>query len=291
MHALASPVLLLGARGLVGSAWRARLERLGTPFDAPTRRELDFEKPEHLDSIARGPWRTVINCAAWANVDSAEAAENEAAAVNGHAPGRIAAACARSGARFLHYSTDYVFDGRARKPYSVGHVRAPINAYGRTKALGEELIETSGASWLIVRTSWVYSPASQGFLRSVARALREQPEVRMISDQLSRPTSVDHLVRTSARLLATNAQGIWHVTDGGVASRYDMACEIAAALPQGGAARVVPIPASEASRPAPRPAYSVLDIARTEARLGPMPDWRTLLREAAHNLTPHAPHA
>lgn len=281
-------VLILGGSGMVGRAWREMLSRSGTGFDAPGRDVIDLERPESLLVMEGGPWRTVVNCAAMTDVDAAERDPAAALRINGDGAGKLAEMCSRVGAALIHYSTDYVFSGRSRRAAAVGHVREPINAYGRSKARGEELIETSGATWLIVRTSWVYAPWGRNFVRATARNLRERPIVRVVEDQVGRPTSAEHLARVSLRLLESGALGIWHVADGGEpCSRLDMASEIAAQLH--GSGRVEGVSWEQARRDNPaltaaRPSYSVLDLSRTIGWLGDVPDWRVLLAGVALRL-------
>lgn len=267
---------------MVGRAWRELLTRLGATFEAPPSREINLASGAGLERISAGGFKTVINCAALTDVDASEADPARAMAVNGDGAGAVARACAAAGAALVHYSTDYVFDGKDRAPSGVGHVRCPVNAYGRSKARGEELIETSGGDWLIVRTSWVYAPWGNNFVRTLARALGERPEVRVRRDQTGRPTSAENLARVTLRLFDSGARGIWHVADDGVpCTRYDMAIEIAATL--GGSARVLPDDGPAPAR-APRPAHSVLDLSRTSGRLGPLEDWRTLLASVLRRL-------
>lgn len=279
---LPAPILLLGGSGLVGRAWRERLEYLDLPWSAPVRSELDLADPDTPRRIEQGPWKLIINAAAIADVDAAERDEPHARRINGEAVGAIAKACATSGARLLHYSTDYVFDGNAAAPYSVRHVRNPINAYGRSKALAEELIEISGAHWLIIRTSWVYAPWARNFVGLIAHKLRERPTITVPDAQRGRPTSAEHLVRASCKLLAHRAEGIWHLTDGGSCTRYEMACEIASHLP--GAGAVTRAESAHQPGTAPRPLYCVLDLARTENLLGPTEDWRVRLADVVARL-------
>jgi dTDP-4-dehydrorhamnose reductase len=274
-------VLILGGSGMVGRAWREMLSRAGAAFDAPGRDVIDLEKPESIRQVERGGWPVVVNCAAMTDVDAAERDPAAAMRINGDGVGALATACARSGAALIHYSTDYVFSGRSRNAAGVGHVREPVNAYGRTKSRGEELIETSGATWLIVRTSWVYAPWGRNFVRAIARSLQERPSVRVVEDQVGRPTSAEHLARATMRLLESEATGIWHIADGGEpCSRLEMAREIASQVR--GAGLVEGMKWDEARRDTPaviaaRPSFSVLDLSRTIGRLGPMPDWRVLV--------------
>jgi dTDP-4-dehydrorhamnose reductase len=269
---------------MLGRAWASKLARIGARFDAPGLDSLDLTKESTIRPIGAGPWRLVINCAGWTDVDGAETHEALATTINGTGVGQLAHACARSGALLVHYSTDYVFDGSARRPYATGHPRRPVNAYGRSKALGEELLEASGCARLLIRTSWLYAPWGKNFVRTIHKLVSERPEIKVVNDQRGRPTCAEHLARATARLIAAGATGILHVTDGGECSWHEFAGEIAAATP--GAGRVLPCSSREFPRPAARPAYSVLDLTETERLIGPMPDWRENVRAVLSRLEP-----
>lgn len=279
---IVEPVLLLGATGMLGRAWSMTLRRMGAVFDAPSRAELDLADENTLAVVSSRRWRMVVNCAAWMDVDGAEAHEEEAQRVNGTGVGVLARGCAEADAFLLHYSCDDVFEGAAGRPIGVGHIRNPVSAYGRSKALGEELIELSGCRRLIIRTSWIYAPWGCNFVREVARRLIERPVVEVASDRRGRPTSAEHLVRISMRLLEARATGTWHAADGGDCSRFELASFIASSLP--GAGRVEAALAAVRSGAGRGPRFSVLDLSRTEARLGPMTDWRINLADVLTRL-------
>jgi dTDP-4-dehydrorhamnose reductase len=214
---------------------------------------------------------TVINCAGWTNVDAAEEHEAEATEVNGVGVGRLAQHCRRIGAVVVHYSTDYVFAGHANAPYPVDHPRAPINAYGRSKALGESLLERSGASYLLIRTSWVYAPWGKNFVRTIVGLGQKRPALRVVSDQLGRPSSAEHVARATISLLSKGSSGTFHVSDSGQCSWFELAR--AAVSSAGLSCEVEPCSSAEYPSPAVRPSYSVLDLSRTEEQIGPLPSW------------------
>src|SRR5690606_23314610 len=137
--------------------------------------------------------RVVINCTGWTNVDLAESHEDEATVINGSGVGKLAERCKQVGAVFIHYSTDYVFAGHATRPYAVDEARAPLNAYGRSKAVGEQLLEQSGAEHLLIRTSWVYAPWGKNFVRTILGAAQKRPSLRVVNDQRGRPSSAEQL--------------------------------------------------------------------------------------------------
>ena len=281
---MSAGILLLGDRGMLGRAFRELLaakQRPFTGFDLP---ELDIAEPDQVGPLFAKPWFAVINCAAYTNVDGAEADEAAALRANGTAPGVVAAACARARVPLVHFSTDYVFAGDARAPYAVDMPLHPLGAYGRSKAAGEIAIRGSGAEFLIVRTSWLYAPWGNNFVRTMARLTRDKPELKVVNDQRGRPTSAQHLAATTLALLDRGTRGILHVTDGGECTWYEFTVEIARLL--GRSAVVRPCTTAEFPRPAPRPAYSVLDLGPTEAILGPMPNWQTNLASVVAQLEP-----
>ena len=277
-----APVLITGGAGMLGRAWRDLLAGAGVEHHAADVAEIDITSEASVAAVASGPWRTVINCAAWTNVDGAEADEPAATRVNARGVERLADACLVRGALLVHYSTDYVFDGRAAAPYPIDHPRDPINAYGRGKAAGEEALERSGAEHLLIRTSWLYAPWGANFVRTIARLAREKPTLRVVNDQRGRPTSAEHLARATAALIAAGARGTHHATDGGECTWFEFASEIVRLA--GSPCRVEPCTTAEFPRPAKRPTYSVLDLSATEAKIGPMPAWQGNLRDVMSRL-------
>ena len=180
--------VLIAPSGMLGRSWAAALEADGVPFTGLDHPGFDLTDPGHLERIPEGA-RLVINCAAYTDVDGAEHDEAAAAELNGAAVGRLADRCRDLGALLLHYSTDYVFDGRASMPYAPDHPRRPRSAYGRTKLAGERALEGSGSEFLCLRTSWLYAPHGKNFVRTIAGLALEKPSLRVVADQRGRPTS------------------------------------------------------------------------------------------------------
>jgi len=269
---LLDAVVLISPDGMLGRAWAEFLTARGIAWRGLVYPEFDMTVREQVAGSIPSGSTLVINCAAWTNVDGAETREAEATAVNGTAVGLLAERCSEAGACLVHYGTDYVFDGRADSPYRIDQPRAPCNAYGRSKALGEELVVASGCEHLLVRTSWLYAGWGDNFVRTISRLARERPSLRVVNDQRGRPTSAVHLAATTLRMLQAGVRRIRRITDGGDCTWYEFAAEIARhANP---ACLVEPCSSAEFPRPARRPGYSVLDLSATEAVLGPMPDWR-----------------
>jgi len=272
---MSARIIILGSEGMLGRAWLSLPVGDGPAPLGLSRRECDLLDPDSVAGAIGAGTRLVINCAAYTDVDGAESDEAAATAVNGTAVGELAVRCREAGATLVHYSTDYVFDGEAREPWRVDQPRRPINAYGRSKALGEELIEASGVDHLIVRTSWLYAAHGSNFVRTIARLCQEREELRVVTDQRGRPTSAHTLADATRRLLQTGARGVRHVCDSGECTWHELAGAVAARLNP--ACAVNPCTSAEFPRPARRPAYSVLDLSLTEREIGPLPSWRDSL--------------
>ena len=279
---LREPVAVLGASGMLGRAVSEALVSGSISHVGLARENVDLRALGDLArSIPRGTG-TVINCAAWTNVDAAEAHEDEATLANGHAVGQLAAHCRSIGAVLVHYSSDYVFNGRASAPYAIDHPRAPLNAYGRSKALGERQLEQSGCEHLLLRTSWVYAPWGKNFVRTIVGLAKKRPSLRVVNDQLGRPSSAEQIARVSLALLASGAHGTYHVSDDGDCTWFDFARAAIGelALP----CVVEPCTSAEFPSPAVRPSYSVLDLSATVERIGPLVPWRESLRDVLGRL-------
>jgi len=271
-----SRLVVLGSSGQLGTMFLDLLQARGEEFIALDQADCDLARPDHVMLPLRGA-RAVINCAAFTAVDAAETDEELAHKINAEAVAKLASLCKAADVPLLHFSTDYVFDGAAREPYPIEHPRGPLGAYGRTKARGEELLEESGADYLLVRTSWVYAPWGQNFVRTMVKLLREKSEIKVVDDQRGRPTHVRTLAERSLALLDRGERGTFHVTDEGECTWYGLTLAIKEAL--GSTCTVVPCTTAEFPRPARRPAYSVLDISRAERVLGAAPHYLVRLRE------------
>lgn len=283
MTASLEPVLVIGASGMLARAFAALFEREGVSFHAIDLPEIDLADEASIERCVTANFRTVLNCAAFTDVDACETRESFANAINGTGAGALARRCAATGAVMVHYSTDYVFDGQASQPYRVDQARAPLNAYGRSKALGERLLEQSGARYLLIRTSWLYAPWGKNFVLTMRRLMQSAEALKVVRDQVGRPTSAEYLAERCLGLLRLGATGTFHVTDGGQCSWHEFASRIARL--SGASTRVDPCTSAEyaasasvarppsAPLPARRPAYSVLDIAKTDALLGPSRAW------------------
>ncbi len=288
-------VLLLGADGQVGHELRRALAPLGEVVattrsgrwaDASQGLALDLAQTESIAPLLRQVRpQAVVNAVAYTAVDRAESEREQAFAVNAAAPARLAEACAELGASLLHYSTDYVFDGGAQRPYREDDPTGPLSVYGQSKLAGEQAIAASGARHLILRTAWVYATRGHNFLRTMLRLGAEREELRVVADQRGAPTPAWLLADAAAAILRQGvaASGVRHLVADGQTSWHGFAEAIfAEALARGlieRAPRVVPIGTDDYPTPARRPAFSVLDTARIKAEYGlALPDWREALR-------------
>lgn len=218
----------------------------------------------------------MINCAAWTDVDGAEQEEAAANMINADGVAMLAAASGRAGSILAHFSTDYVFSGTASEPYRVSEPRSPVNAYGRSKALGEVALETSGADFVLARTSWLYAPWGKNFVLTMRSLMQNQDVLRVVDDQLGRPSSAQQVASRTIDLLEGRHLGVFHLCDGGECTWYEFACEIASIL--GSSTRIDPCTTDEFPRPARRPAYSVLDLAPADGLIGEPRHWKEELR-------------
>jgi dTDP-4-dehydrorhamnose reductase len=277
-------LVVLGADGMLGRAVRELCAKDGHIFEGYDRPSFDLCAEADVERVIAGGADAVLNCAAYTNVDGAEADEATATRINGDAVAQLARIVAKRNIPLVHYSTDYVFRGDASAPYPTDTPHDPLNAYGRGKAVGERGVWDAGGPHLVLRTSWLYAPWANNFVRTIAKASRDRPELRVVNDQHGRPTSAEHLARTTLALLQKSARGTLHVTDGGACTWFEFAREIVRL--SGHAAQVVPCTSAEFLRPAKRPAYSVLDLGPTEAIVGTMPDWHANLADVMARLEP-----
>jgi dTDP-4-dehydrorhamnose reductase len=258
---------------MLGQDVRVAARDGGHDVVAMARGELDITDPEAVDAaVAEAMPEVVINCAAWTNVDGAEAEEPAATAVNGAGAGNVARAAAARDAWTVHVSSDYVFDGRAREPYVESSPTAPLSAYGRSKLAGErEVSAAASSSHTIVRSSWLFGVGGRCFPATIRRLAGERDELTVVDDQVGCPTFTGHLAVALLELAVTRPLGVVHVAGGGRCSWYEFAREIVSA--SGLACAVRPIRTEDLGLPAPRPAFSVLGSER-EGEVPKLPDWR-----------------
>jgi dTDP-4-dehydrorhamnose reductase len=266
-------LLVTGAAGMLGRDVLAAAARAGHEAVGLARADLDVTDASAVQRAfdAERP-DVVVNCAAWTDVDGAESDEAAATRVNGDGAGHVAAAAPV----VVHPSTDYVFDGSKRTPYLESDPVGPAGAYGRSKLAGEQAVAGSNSRHIIVRTSWLFGVAGRNFVDTMLALARDHEELKVVHDQVGRPTYTGHLAEALVRLAGSGEYGVHHVAGGGEpCSWFEFAGEIFRRA--GADVRVVPCTTEEFPRPAPRPPYSVLGSERADAV--PLPDWRTGLAD------------
>lgn len=279
-------ILLIGTSGQVGFELVRTLAPIGEVhgYDFPV---LDLANPDAIVAVCRDVRpELIVNAAAYTAVDKAESEPQLAQAINGVAPGVLAGEAKRQGALLVHYSTEYVFDGAKRTPYTENDVPAPLNEYGRSKLAGDLAIGASGCRHLIFRTTWVYGPRGRNFLLTMLSLAATREELRIVADQHGAPTSSLFLAEATVRAIRAIpeqgiASGIYNLSAGGETSWAGFARAIfarAAARPGFRVPRVVSIPSSDYPTPARRPAYSVLSHRKFRNAFGFAPSgWETQL--------------
>ena len=275
-------LLFFGGNGQVGRALQG-FGTLGNELTVATRQDCDLTDAESVRSVVRRVRpEVIVNAAAYTAVDKAESDRESCFAVNAAAPRAMAEEAAALGAKLVHYSTDYVFDGTKATPYVEEDATGPRNVYGASKLAGEEGIAEAGGAFIILRTSWVYSNDGANFLKTMLRLRTERPELRIVADQHGAPTSADAIATATVRILTDAGAGKWtsgvyHMTAGGATSWYGFAKAIFA---RAGAPTpsLVPIESAEYPTPASRPANSVLSNEKFATHFGfRLPEWEQQL--------------
>jgi dTDP-4-dehydrorhamnose reductase len=282
--------LVVGAAGMLGGRVVADLEAAGADVTALTRADVDVTDAEAVAAVVRtANAQIVVNATGYTAVDAAETDEAQALAVNGDGPANLAAACAVTGAALLHVSTDYVFPGDATSPYAEDAPTGPVSAYGRTKLAGEQrVLATLPGRSAIVRTAWLYGPGGPNFVTTMLRLESLRDHVDVVDDQVGQPTStavLSQALHDLGPLVADGvAAGVFHATCTGQTTWFGLARKaflLAGADPD----RVRPTDSSTFTRPAPRPAYSVLGHDRwAEVGLAAPIHWELALEQAFESL-------
>ncbi len=288
-------ILITGKYGQVGWELQRTMALLGNvvAIDMDT---VDFSNPDSLVKMIRDVKPDIlVNAAAYTAVDKAENEPEIAMAVNGIAPGIMAEEAKRLKAVFVHYSTDYVFNGEASHPFREDDVPAPLNVYGRTKLAGDQAIQAVGGFSIIFRTSWVYGARGKNFLLTMLKLAKERSQLKIVDDQVGAPTWSRLIAQATADVLnrSHNAQnwGLYNLTASGQTTWRRFAEEIfkiAGRMPDFKAPEVVGIPSNEYPTPAQRPKYSMLSNAKLAETFSlKMPAWDAALElcmQETHNL-------
>lgn len=283
-------VLLFGGNGQVGHELRRSLRALGDVVVTTRSGQLregarcevaDFDRPDSLaELVERVAPAIVVNAAAYTAVDKAEDDVDAAFRTNAEAPGVLARACALRDIPFVHYSTDYVFDGQGSRPYREDDPTAPLGVYGASKLAGEDAVRSAGGRHLILRTAWVYGRHGHNFMKTMLRLGADRGELRVVADQIGSPTPARLIADVTAGLLQRpDAEGTFHLTAAGQTSWHGFAAAIFEEAVARGliarAPRVLPITTADYPTRARRPAYSCLDVGKLERVLARrIPSWR-----------------
>ncbi len=287
-------IVLIGKNGQLGRELQQALQPLGH-VTALGRSEIDLAEPQHIPALlAPLHPQLIVNAAAYTEVDQAETQRDLAMRINAASPGALAEAARKAGAVFVHYSTDYVFDGTATRPYVETDATHPLNVYGASKLAGEQNVQQAGDAYLILRTSWVYSLQGNSFVNKVLGWARKNTTLKIVSDQTGSPTWARMLAEYTVRALMPHQsvfldalrerRGLYHLSGAGAASRYEWAQRILAldSKPTEQLVQAIePVSSFEFPTPATRPMYSVLDCSKFCQTFGlSLPSWEESLQQA-----------
>ena len=275
-------ILIVGCKGMLGSelmavfsSFQAAYETIG--LDLP---EIDITQPESCRNVIEGIRPDiVVNAAAYTRVDDCETQRDLAMSVNGAGAGNLATAAASVGALFIHYGTDYIFEGCNIEGYREDAIPNPASVYGKSKLLGEELVRRNSPEHMIIRISWLFGVNGANFIHTIVNAARKGNPLRVVNDQRGSPTYAKDVAGLTLQMAKAGCRGTYHVTNGGNCTWYDLAVQVVAwvkiqDIP------ITPVTSSEYPRPAPRPTSSILIDTRLERegipRLRP---WQDAARE------------
>ncbi len=300
-----SPILLLGATGQVGFELARSLQVLGSVLatarnPGPGDQALDALDAQAVDALLNHyrP-RVIVNAIAWTAVDAAETETGPCWRLNAHLPEQLARWAARHGSLLIHYSTDYVFDGRTRRPLTENDPVSPLGEYGRSKLAGEQAIAASGCAFLLFRTAWVYASRGHNFLRTMLRLAVERDRLQVVDDQTGSPTSARLIAQVTTSALqgwmADGADpddprlGLWHLTASGRTTWYGFASALLAQAHEMGLIprrpHIEPVASSAWPTAAARPAWSVLDNRAIQRVFGlHLPPWQTGMQHSLQEL-------
>lgn len=276
-------IALLGSTGMLGSKVLENCRARGHEVAAPSRAEADLASPVDLERFfQKNEFEALVNCAGFTGVDLCEEPSHagEALAVNATAVGWLAKFCKASGRRLVHFSTDYVFDGKKAGAYSETDEPHPLNAYGRTKRMGEGMLLGEDPPFYLIRTSWVYGPNGKNFVSTIMELLKRRDRIEVVDDQVGAPTYTGDLAVFTLELLERNAQkGIYHFSNAGETSWHGIAVEVQRSLGLT-ACRVLPISSDKYQRAAKRPLNSRFDLRKALGFLrAPIRPWQEALRD------------
>lgn len=281
-------ILITGSNGQLGNEFRVASSNYPFNFIFTDVNELDISNAADLERfIQTQKIDYIINCAAYTQVDKAEEEEDLAIKINHTAVKNLAEAAKRNGAKLIHISTDYVFDGIKNRPYVETDPKAPLGIYGISKLAGEKAIIREGGDYLIIRTSWLYSSFGNNFVKTMRKLTAEREELNVVFDQVGTPTYAADLANTILTIIDKNGvdnnTGIYHYSNEGVCSWYDFAEEINQAF--GHTANIKPCHSDEFPSKVKRPNFSVLDKSKIKSTFGiEIPHWKQSLMQCVEIL-------
>jgi len=267
-------ILLTGANGQLGQDIRKVCEQNSIGYIATGSKELDISRESEVRQFVKNnPVDVIINCAAYNAVDCAETEWKKAYLVNGLGVRNLATAANSIDSLFVHFSTDYVFDGKSRIPYTIADLPSPISRYGMSKLLGETMTRDIADTFILIRTSWVFGKGNENFPKKILNWSKDKTELKVVDDQVASPTYTADLAKATLDLLNKNTRGIYHISNSGYCSRYEWAAFILTNV--GWKGNLVRGSSGEFKSAAQRPAFSVLDNFGTPEILGySLPDWK-----------------
>jgi dTDP-4-dehydrorhamnose reductase len=292
-------ILLTGKTGQVGWELNHILSKKDTVF-AMGRDQADLSQPETLGPVIQKIQPDIIiNAAAYTAVDKAESEPELAMTINGVAPGVIAEEARKIGAGMIHYSTDYVFDGKARSPYKEENPTSPLSVYGKSKLAGENAVIQAGIAHIIIRTGWVYSLRSSNFLLTMQKLAQTRKQIRVVNDQTGGPTWAESIAEGTAQILewglkggvttpkVFTGSGVFHMTCGGETTWFGFANKILELSGLSENTELIPIPTHDYPTPAVRPQYSLLSNRKLKQTFHyEMPHWQEALQECINSSLP-----
>ncbi len=275
-------IALLGSTGMLGSKALEVFKQSGHELLVPLRNELDLSQVDQIESyFKKNSFDVLVNCSGFTQVDACEDKEKALAAwtVNGTAVGVLARCCKTSGRVFVHFSTDYVFDGTKPEPYQETDKVNPVNVYGQTKLEGEKLIQTENPFFYLIRTSWVFGPNGPNFVKTIADLLKTKTKIEVVTDQVGGPTYTGDLAKFALELLDKKSEaGLYHFANDGYTSWNGFAQEIKVLM--GSACEVAPTLSEKFVRPAKRPVNSRFDLSKAARAAGHRPrPWQESLKD------------
>ncbi len=279
---MSETIAILGGRGMLGSDLDAQLQSRGYQtrvYDLP---DFDLTDGEHLKAALNAS-DAVINCAAYTNVDGAEAAQERAFQVNAAGVGQLGRLARASGSWVLHISTDFVFSGELDRPYVESDTPHPLSAYGRSKLEGEQALKDSGCDHAVVRVQWTYGHHGTNFVKKLLERAHQQGTLKVVDDQIGSPTATVEVAKVLGILLTQRAQGLYHCASQGYVSRFEMARFVVDALDMN--VPIQPCKTRDFASPAARPLNSRFNCDKLVEQLGiPMQPWQDSLRNYVEQL-------